>query len=216
MIILQKEQIILLKEHINEIIILLEKYDALYTAQFRPTLTMMVRNIEQCINNQFEGIEELSKYIFEDWRIACVGNYGMDNWYLDLQDLICKQEVNKEIQKRVLYIEHTLKTNYIIPKKWYSYKELQDVGVRFKEREDFWESIIGKLKLKKKYYKSDIEYVPDDIWSYAKMLFSDTDNNIKKWFQENIPAYGYLSPAHILKLDGGSEILRSFMLDIPF
>lgn len=99
MMVFQKEQIILLREHINEIIALLEKYDTLHTAQFRPTLTMMARNIEQCINNQFEGIEELSKYIFEDWRIACVGEYGIDNWYLDIQDLICKQEVNKEILK---------------------------------------------------------------------------------------------------------------------
>lgn len=195
---------------------LLKMYDIFSSAMFMPTLQIISRNIEQCIKYNFDGIEELSRYVYEDWRIVCVGKKGIENWYLNIDDLKLKGKINKTFEDVALSVEKILGTNFIVPRKWYSYDELISLGQRYKEREKDWDVVIEKLMSTNRYYQSPMKQIPNDIWSFAKMLtVATTDDSLKEWFSKDIPAFGYLSPEKILQIEDGDDILRNFMFDIP-
>lgn len=217
MFILQNEQILLLKQKINEMLTMLNTYDISATAKFQPTLQIITNNIEQCIKNDFDGIKELSGYIFEDWRTVCVGKNGMANWYLNVSDVILKEQLNNAFEEVALSVEHILDTNFLIPRKWYSYNELMGLGQQYKEVEKNWNLAIEELTKVHRYYQSPMKQVPNDIWSYAKMLcLAETDDALKEWFLKDIPAFGYASPVQILQIEKGDDILRTFMYHIHF
>jgi len=216
MIVLQNKQLSSLKQMIDKMLDLLKTYDVFSSAKFQPTLQIISNNIGQCIRYNFDGIEELSKYVYEDWRSVCVGKKGIENWYLNIGDLKFKGEINKAIEEVALSVEKILGTNFIIPRKWYSYDELISLGRRYKEREKDWDVVIEKLMSTNRYYQSPMKQIPNDIWSFAKMLcIAETDDSLKEWFLKDIPAFGYLSPEKILQIENGDDILRNLMYDIP-
>lgn len=75
--------------------------------------------------------------------------------------------------------------------------------------QDIWDGIMDKeMKL-----KSMLPNVPDDIWTYAKHLgLAGSDQELIKWFEHDVPLYGYLSPLQILTVEQGDDILRYFMI----
>lgn len=215
-VVLQKQQIILLKKRIDKMLTMLERYDTFATAKFRPTLQILSNNIEQCIMYSYDEIEELSRYVFEDWRIVCLGKNGIENWYLNIDDLRLKGRWNEEFEEVVLSVEKILGTNFIVPRKWYSYDDLIRIGRRYKEREKDWDEVIEKLRKENRYYQSPMKQIPNDIWSFAKMLgLAGTENSLKEWFLKDVPAFGYLAPMQILQMENGDDVLRSFMYDVP-
>ena len=209
MIILQKGQLSLLKQTINEMITMLKTQDTFATAKFQPTLQIISNNVEQCIINDFDGIKELSRYVYEDWRVVCVGKNGIQNWYLNVSDLTLKGNLNKSFEEVALSVDQILGTNFIVPRKWYCYDELIRLGQRYKEREKDWNVAIEELVSVHRYYQSPMEQVPNDIWSFAKILcLAESDDALKEWFLKDIPAFGYFSPMQILKIENGDDILR--------
>lgn len=217
MLILQNEQLFLLKQTIKEMLTMLNTYDISATAKFQPTLQMIFNNIEQCIKNDFDGINELSRYIFEDWRTVCVGKNGMENWYLNISDVILKGKLNKSFEEVALSVERILGTNFLVPRNWYSYNELIRLEQKYKEVEKDWSLVIEELTKVHKYYQSPMKQVPNDIWSFAKMLcLVETDDALKEWFTKDIPAFGYISPVQILQIENGDNILRILMYSIHF
>lgn len=216
MIILQNSQLSLLKQKIHEMITMLKTHDIFATAKFQPTLQIICNNIEQCIMNDFDGIKELSRYVYEDWRVVCVGKNGIENWYLNVSDLVLKENWNKSFEEVALSVDQILGTNFIVPRKWYSYDELIRLGQRYKEGKKEWNVVIEELVSVHRYYQSPMEQVPNDIWSFAKMLcLAESDDTLKEWFLKDIPAFGYLSPVQILKIENGDDILRILMYNIP-
>lgn len=216
MIILQNGQLSLLKQKINEMIVMLETHDTFATAKFQTILQIIYKNIEQCIMNDFDGIKELSRYVYEDWRNVCVGQNGIENWYLNVSDLTLKGKWNKSFEELALSVDRILGTNFIVPRKWYSYDELIRLGQQYKEREKDWNVVIEELVMGHRYYQSPMEQVPDDIWSFAKMLgLAGSDDTLKEWFLRDVPAFGYFSPVQILKIENGDDILRILMYGIP-
>lgn len=216
MVVLQDKQLFLLKQMFEKMLDLLKKYDVFESAKFQPILQIISSNIEQCIKCNFDGIDELSGYIYEDWRRVCVGKKGIENWYFNIEDLKLKGKVNKTFEEVALSVEKILATNFVVQRKWYSYDELLDLGQRYKEREKDWDIVIKKLISTNRYYISPIKLIPNDIWSFAKMLcIAETDESLKEWFSKDIPAFGYLAPEKILQIENGDDILRYFMYDIP-
>lgn len=216
MVVLQDKQLFLLKQMFEKMLDLLKKYDVFESAKFQPILQIISSNIEQCIKCNFDGIDELSGYIYEDWRRVCVGKKGIENWYFNIEDLKLKGKVNKTFEEVAVSVEKILATNFVVQRKWYSYDELLDLGQRYKEREKDWDIVIKKLISTNRYYISPIKLIPTDIWSFAKMLcIAETDDSLKEWFSKDIPAFGYLAPEKILQIENGDDILRYFMYDIP-
>lgn len=216
MVVLQDKQLFLLKQMFEKMLDLLKKYDVFESAKFQPILQIISSNIEQCIKCNFDGIDELSGYIYEDWRRVCVGKKGIENWYFNIEDLKLKGKVNKTFEEVAVSVEKILATNFVVQRKWYSYDELLDLGQRYKEREKDWDIVIKKLISTNRYYISPIKLIPNDIWSFAKMLcIAETDESLKEWFSKDIPAFGYLAPEKILQIENGDDILRYFMYDIP-
>ena len=216
MIVLQNKQLSLLKQKIDKMISMLKTQDVFATAKFKPALQIISNNINQCIINDFDGIVELSRYVYEDWRNVCVGKSGMQNWYLNISDLNLKAKWNKLFEEIALSVEQILGTNFIVPRKWYCYDELIKLGKQYKEREGNWNAVIEELVNAHKYCQSPMEQVPNDIWSFAKMrCLAESDDALEEWFQKDIPAFGYLSPVQILKMENGGDILRILMYNIP-
>lgn len=213
---IQKEQVPFIKQKIDIMINILKFYDCMKSVKFFSILQMMSNNLDACLKNNFEGVEILETYILEDWKSVCKGENGIENWYLKIGDTMLKEKINNKFQQEALCIDKVLNTNYIIPKKWFSYEEFVEIGKECKERKDNWEQIINSLKQKNKYLQSPIKQVPDDIWSYGKMIgIAENDEMLKKWFMMDISAFGYVSPIDILEMKNGDNILRSFMYDFP-
>ena len=63
--------------------------------------------------------------------------------------------------------------------------------------------------------KSPISIISDEIWTYAKFLcICAEEEELLKWFHEEVPAYRYLIPINVLKLLNGDMILKDFMLNM--
>ena len=142
---------------------------------------------------------------------------GIQNWYLNVSNLTLKGKWNKSFEEVALSVEQILGTNFIVPRKWYCYDELIRLGQRYnKEREKDWNVAIEELVSVHRYYQSPMEQVPNDIWSFAKMLcLAESDDALKEWFLKDIPAFGYFSPVQILKIENGDDILRILIYNIP-
>ena len=213
--VLKNEEIILLKRKVDDIIYILQKYDECMTAKFRVYLQIISRNVEKCILDEFDGIEELSQYIYEDWRKICVGNGGIENWYLNISDLELKGEYNKKIEEICISIEKILGTNFVIPRIWLNFDELNKLKCQYYDIEEGWNSTIKRLKENRQYYNSPIEQIPSDIWSFAMMLcIMDSEKSLEDWFYKDIPAFGYVSPMQLVKMEYGENILRVLMYGI--
>lgn len=66
--------------------------------------------------------------------------------------------------------------------KWYSYNELIRLGQKYKETKKDWDVVVEELAKVHRYYKSPMKQVPNDIWSYAKMLcLAETDDALREW-----------------------------------
>lgn len=214
--ILTKEQLSELKQRIDQMLTLLEMYEISAKLGFQAVLQMISHNIEKCIKCDFDGIEELSRYIYEDWRTVCVGKNGIENHYLNIDDITLKCKVNKEFDALALSVEQLLGTNFLVPREWYSKEELVSVGETYVARKKYWQEMIERLRQSDNFYISPLEQVPDDIWSFAKMLcLAGSDDSLKEWFIKDVPAFGYLSPVKILQVENGEDILRNLMYDIP-
>ena len=124
---------------------------------FGLTLQIIANNIEQCIIYNFDEIEELSRYVYEDWRNVCTGKIGIENWYLDIGDLELKRKLNEEFEEAALSVEKILGTNFIIPRKWYSCDELISIGKEYTTRKKYWDEIIEILKRTNGYYQSTVK-----------------------------------------------------------
>lgn len=210
------KQLFLLKQKIDRMIDLLKIYDVVESAKFKQILIMLVNNIEKCIKYDFDGIKELSRYVYEDWKCVCLGKNGIEKWYFNIEDLNLKWEINKTFEEIACSVDEILGTNFIVKRKWYSYDELISLGKQYKERENEWNKVINKLISNDRYYVSPIKFIPSDIWSFAKMLsLADTDDLLKEWFSKDIIEFGYLSPKKIVQIENGDDILRNFMYDIP-
>lgn len=195
---------------------MLNRDDAFLTAKFKSALQRISNNIEQCITHNFDGIQELGAYVLEDWRIVCVGKDGAQNWYLNISDIELKEEWNKSFDEIALSVENILNTNFLVPRKWYSYSELIELNQEYESIKDDWEKIILGLIDMQKYYQSLLKQIPNDIWSFAKMLcLRETDEDLKKWFLMDIPAFGYISPLQIIQIKNGENILRVLLYNIP-
>lgn len=104
-----------------------------------------------------------------------------------------------------------------MPRTTFSYETLIKIGNDFKCREKTWNEMIDNMKKANRFYKSPIEEVPDDIWSFAKFLcIVSGDENLQKWFYRNVPAHGYIKCVEMLQLENGDNILRNFLFDFPF
>ena len=64
--------------------------------------------------------------------------------------------------------------------------------------------------------KSQIVGISDVAWTYEKCLgVTSTDDELVKWFQSDIPAFGYVSLADMSKLENGEHIVRYFLTSVP-
>ena len=45
------------------------------------------------------------------------------------------------------------------------------------------------------------------------LCIASTDEILKKWFFSDIPAFGYISPVEMTKLENGNDILRTFLVN---
>ena len=140
---IQKEQVSFIKQKIDIMINILKFYGGMKSAKFFSILQMMSNNLDACLKKNFEGVEILETYILEDWKSVCKGENGIENWYLKIGDTMLKEKINNKFQQEALCIDKVLNTNYIIPKKWFSYEEFVEIGKECKERKDNWEQIIN-------------------------------------------------------------------------
>ncbi len=70
------------------------------------------------------------------------------------------------------------------------------------------------LRKENTYVKSEIEGLPDLLWSMGARTIYPGGNELIEWFHKQIPAFNHRVPMDILKEDG-EEALFQEMLTIP-
>lgn len=211
--VLQREELIKIRDNAQCMVNLILDYNHSARPAFLSYLKLIVSNSNICIDSQYEGLEELTQYILEDWRSICMGNSDFEHWYIQSADVCEKARLNTILDIAAQNIERILGTKYLVERVWYDEEKLKFISKKYCEIQDVWNGIIDKeMKM-----KSMLPNVPDDIWTYAKHLgLAGSDQELVKWFEQDIPAYGCLSPMQILTLDQGDNILRYFMVEIGY
>jgi hypothetical protein len=168
--IVNQEELLIIKHKLEQVIITIRTYSKVQKPRFLEYLLLMNKNIQICVNCNYQGIEELSKYLYEDWMNACKLENGVGEWYISGIDLDDKAIQNKRFENNILDIDKILCTNNIILRNWYSRDELIQIGKIFSECRDTWESMINNIIEKYGLSVSQILEIPNDIWTYAKFL----------------------------------------------
>lgn len=71
MYVINKENLGELQRIIREVMLIVQVESKEKLPYFYNILKIMKNNIKICIDNQYQGIDELSKYLYEDWRAVC-------------------------------------------------------------------------------------------------------------------------------------------------
>ena len=211
--VVNKQQLLCLKNELENAISITNNQGEI--PKFFSYLGIMKKNIETCIDCDYDGIEELTSYLCEDWTMVCKIDCGLGTWYIKSDNIDTKAIENRKFEQSILKIDKILETNYILPRKWYDSNDLQNIGLFFNKHKDDWDGIINDIINKYGLIESKISVIPDDIWTYAKFLsIAPDDNLLIDWFSKDIPNFGYLVPLEIVKLADGENILRFFMMRI--
>lgn len=185
---------------------------------FYKYIILMLKNIEICISENYDSIGELTIYLREDWKSIFKKEKAMESFHITSSDIDEKASKNLEIQNFFWKIDKILETNLyevqlLLKRNWYSRDELRVIGGEFEKIKDQWEKHIEEIETIYGVHESLISEVDDDIWMYAKYLsLASDDESLKKWFFAEIPAYRYLVPIEIIRLDNGKNIIRNFLL----
>lgn len=214
--IMNQEELHIIKNKLEQAIIMIHTYNKGQKPKFLKYLLLMSKNIQICIDCTYQGIEELSEYLYEDWMTACKLENGIGKWYISGMDLDNKAIQNKRFENNILAIDKILCANNIISRKWYSRDELIQIGKIFSEHKDAWESMMDDIIKKYGLSVSPILEISNDIWTYAKFLgIAPSKSQLVHWFSQEIPAFGYIIPIELISLEFGDDTLRSFMCSIP-
>lgn len=207
--VLQREELVKIRDNAECMVELILGYNHSARPAFLSYLRLIVSNSNTCINSQYDGLEELTQYILEDWRSTCMGNSNFEHWYIQSEDVYEKARLNTIFDIAARSIDGILGTKYLVERVWYDEERLKFISKKYCEIQDVWDEIMHReVKL-----KSMLPNVPDDIWTYAKHLgLAGSDQELVKWFEHDVPSYGYLSPLQILTLEQGDNILRYFMI----
>lgn len=211
---LTNTQLVSVKERIDSMIDIIDKYEVKSTTGFYDYLCVISRNADVCISNDFDGLGELSEYIHEDWGYACHGRRGIDAWYIDIPNVKDKIAANISFQSKALSVDRTLATGYLFPKEWISVSKITNMG-KINQNNFAWDNSMEKLGKLGCIYKSPVEGIPDDVWSYSKSLgIAYPDEKLAEWFTKDIPTFGYISPLDITTLPYGMSALKVFLQEI--
>lgn len=185
---------------------------------FYNNIKLMTNNLGICIDADYDSIDELTDYLKEDWTSIFRREKKMENLYISAMDIDKNADINMNIQKLLLQIDEILKTDLqdvklIAMRKWYTKKELSLIAEKYESIRPYWEAQIKAIEAVG-FRKSSIEGVGDDVWTYAGCLITTDEEHLKQWFSKEIPAYSYLSPLEIIRLDNGDKILKDFLLSI--
>lgn len=183
-------------------------------------IKQMRNNIDICKKENYQFRKELTICLQEDWKSIFTEQKNIQTFHISCNDIDEQYRKNIEIQNDIKEIDKILEANNstvseLFSRKWYSTRELEKIGRTFIEQEEIWNLQINEIKHKYGMCKSPISIINDEIWTYAKFLcICAEEEELLKWFHEEVPAYRYLIPINVLKLLNGDMILKDFMLNM--
>lgn len=183
-------------------------------------LIKMNKNINICIQYEFDGLDELTDILKEEWK-SLFHREKMDHYYIEQEDVDEMAKVNIIFQDCITEINSLLgyDSNLIslfVNRKWYTKEQLKNDLLQEKQIQKQWEErkkiIIPNIKME----KSPIEEISDEIWCYVKNLgISQQEDKLINWFNSRLEAFYYLSPIQIVREEHGEIILKKFLLSFP-
>lgn len=179
--------------------------------------SLMLKNVEICISNNYDSIDELTIYLQEDYKSIFRKEKEIENFHIPSNDINKKAEQNLKVQELLAQIDYLLETDigevhFLAGREWYNTNDLKNIGEEFEELKSQWMQYIDEFR-KTIQCESMITEVDNDIWIYAGVALGLKDTALKNWFYEEIPAYRFLVPIEVLRLENGKNILRSFLLN---
>ncbi|MDG4512780.1 hypothetical protein [Streptococcus suis] len=202
-----------LEHNINSIITLISDYGCRHSPDMS-RLKLIQKNIK-IFQECNEGWDELIKYILEDWNTAMRSQEKIIDCYIPIKDIDLKAKYNKELEECFKRLDALFDTSWMNKRKWYSVRELIELG-KSGITDPMWNSKFSFVVQGAELLKSQIVGISDVVWTYAKCLgVTSIDDELVKWFQSDIPAFGYVSLADMSKLENGEYIVRYFLTSVP-
>lgn len=203
-----------LEQNLNRIITLITDYGCVNSPDMS-RLKLIQKNIK-IFQECNEGFDELIKYITEDWDASMRSQKWIIDCYIPSDDIDFKEKSNKELEACFKVLDRLFDTYWIRSRTWYTKQELIGIGRRTGIIVSEWNSNYSFVVKKNEKLKSQVAGISDEAWTYAKCLcVASTDEDLIKWFHNDIPAFGYISLADMSKLENGENIVRHFLTSIP-
>ncbi|WP_099467935.1 hypothetical protein [Konateibacter massiliensis] len=212
-----RDNIKVLQKELAEVILLLEKETTNKYPSFYPDLERMKKNIEICIECNFDGINDLYKYLLEDWKKVCDINIGIRNWKIYKEEIDDMAFSNRLFFAKIEKIDKILKANMYISRQWIDKTMIRNMAMSFETYREGWASSIDSILKEGFFTKSELNEIPDDIWTYVKRSgIACSDEALIEWFCSEIPAFYDAKPINIVQYSYGDDALRAFIMTIPF
>jgi hypothetical protein len=97
-----------LKESISDLIMIIER-EAGQLPRFYSCLNIMRRNLNICIESNFEDLDELIQLLKEDWASCWQVHTGLDGWYIYRKNYEERLKANEAVSKVKNNIEKLIK-----------------------------------------------------------------------------------------------------------
>lgn len=210
---LNKSDLSVLEQNLNRIITLITEYGCINSPNMS-NLKLIQKNIK-IFRECNEGGDDLVKYITEDWDAAMRSQEKIIDCYIPSDDIDLKAKINKEIEECFSTLDKLFATYWFRKRKWYTIQDLIKIG-KSGVTASMWNNNYSFVVGETEQSESKILGISDEAWTYAKCLgVASADDDLIKWFQTDIPAFGYISLRDMSKLENGEYIVRYFLISIP-
>ena len=99
------EELLCIQHQLENFIHFVKKYDSKPLPRCFHFCHLIIKNIGICEKNAWDGIEELSEYILQDWEAAMEIHPGLPEYYILGETNLETQKLNEEIQNHILNVD---------------------------------------------------------------------------------------------------------------
>ena len=99
------EELLCIQRQLENFIHFVKKYDSKPLPRCFHFCHLIIKNIGICEKNAWDGIEELSEYILQDWEAAMEIHTGLPEYYILGETNLETQKLNEEIQTYILNVD---------------------------------------------------------------------------------------------------------------
>ncbi len=102
------EQLEAIKMHLLELVKFVQEQDKRDLPRCFEYCKLILKNIDICINSEYEGIEELTEVIQRDWKNVLENHSGLAEYYIPNENFVVQKSLNEQLAQLIWQVDEAV------------------------------------------------------------------------------------------------------------